>query len=415
MPSILPGPMGTFEDEVVLLRRCRLALAGASIPLVLGAVFTCLPGAGSASAFALGIALAWLGLGALLYVVARNPAPHEVMGRVYACGAGLLLPGRFVPAERIRGGWVEPRVAGAPVVHVCTEGGGEVALVVRDVERGRQLLVALGVDASHVAATFWALARPLGEPRTFARVGLLAGIAMALGILAGQESPAAAALAVIALLVAMLGFVVPTRVSVGADGVHLRWLGTSRFVSWSDVFAVEPFDGGVVLALEGGQWLTLRTPAEHERHDPDRVAMIERLRTAWRASQQAHADPVPASIVRSAGERGVRTRDWVRAMRTLAHPQSGYRSSAVPPEGLWRIVESPHADRDARTGAAIALASSLDASGRQRLREAAAACAEPRLRVSLTTASMPTGAASDEELAAALDAIDGEVEDGRRC
>lgn len=407
--------MGTFEDEVVLLRRCRLALAGASLPLVLGAALACLPGAGSASALALGLALAWLGLGALLYVLARNPAPHERRARVYACAAGLLLPGRFVPGERIQGGWVEPRADGAPVVHVRTEGGGDVALVVRDVERGRDLLAALGAGASNVVATFWTLARPLGEPRTFARVGALVGIALALGMLAGQESPAASALAVVALLVALLGLVAPTRVSIGVDGVHLRWLGTSRFVAWSTVLEVEPFDGGVVLALEGGRWLTLRTLNEHERYDPERVSMIERLRTAWRASQQTQADAVPTGILRRIGERGARTRDWVRAMRTLAREQPGYRTSAVPPEGLWRIVESPHADRDARTGAAIALATSLDDAGRQRLRDAAAACAEPRLRIALTTASMPTGAASEEELAAALDAIDSEVEDSRRC
>ncbi len=407
--------MGTFEDEVVLQRRCRLALAGASLPLVFGAVLVCLPGAGSTSALALGIALAWLGLGALLYVVSRNPAPHETLGRVYACAAGLLMPGRFIPAERIRGGWVEPRAAGAPVVHVRTDGGGDIALVVRDVERGRELLAALGVDASHVAATYWTLARPLGEPRTFARVGVLVGIALAIGMVAGHESPAAAALAVVALLVAMLGLVVPTRVNVGADGVHLRWLGTSRFVPWSSVLTVESFDGGVVLALEGGHWLTLRTPNEHERHDPERNAMVERLRAAWRASVQANADPVPTGISSRVGARGARTRDWVRAMRALAQEQPGYRTGAVPPEGLWRIVESPHADRDARTGAAIALAPSLDAEGRKRLREAAAACAEPRLRVALTTASMPTGSASEEELAATLDAIDSEVEGSGRC
>jgi hypothetical protein len=405
--------MGTFEDEVVLLRRCRLALAGAALPLVVGVALACLPG--GASPLALGIALVWLGLGALLYVVARNPAPHETLARVYACSAGLLLPDRFVPAERIRGGWVEPRATAPPVVCVRVESGRDVAVVVRDVERGRALLAALGVDASRVAATFWTLARPIGEPRTFGRVGALVGIALALGVLAGRDSPAASALAVVALLLALLGLVVPTRVSIGADGVHLRWLGTSRFVAWSTVFAVEPFDGGVVLALEGGRWLTLRTPTEHDRHDPESPAMIERLRAAWRANLQARAEPLPTGVVRRTGGRGTHTRDWVRAMRALAKEQPRYRTSAVPPEGLWRIVESPHADSEARTGAAIALASSLDAEGRKRLREAAEACAEPRLRIALTTASMPTGTASEEELAAALDAIDGEVEDSRRC
>jgi len=413
MPSILPVPMGTFEDEVFLLRRCRLALAGAALPFAVGAALACVPG--GAPSLGLAIALMWLGLGILLYVFARNPAPHEQLARVYAWGAGLLLPGRFVPAERIRGGWIEPRATAAPVVHVSAEGGADVAIVVRDVERGRALLAALGVDASRVAASFWTLARPLGEPRTFTRVGALVGIAVALGMLGGRGAPAASALAVVALLVALLGLVVPTRVSIGADGVHLRWLGTSRFVAWSTVLAVEPFDGGVVLALEGGRWLTLRTPSEHDRHDPDTLAMIERLRAAWRANVQARAEPLPTGVMCRTSVRGTRTRDWVRAMRALAQEQPGYRTSVVPHEGLWRIVESPHADGDARTGAAIALASSLDDAGRQRLREAASACAEPRLRIALTTASMPTGSAPEEELAAALDAIDGEVEDSRRC
>jgi hypothetical protein len=405
--------MGTFEDEVVLLRRCRLALAGATLPLALGLALACLPGGGST--LALGIALVWLGLGPLLYVVARNPAPHEILARVYACGAGLLMPGRFVPAERIRGGWIEPRANAAPVVHVHAEGGTDVAIVVRDVERGRALLAALGVDASRVAATFWTLARPIGEPRTFARVGALVGIALTLGMLAGRESPAASALAVVALLIALLGLVVPTRVSIGADGVYLRWLGTTRFVAWSTVLAVEPFDGGVVLALEGGRWLTLRTPCEHDRHDPERLALVERMCAAWRANVHACAEPLPTGVVSRTGGRGTRTREWVHAMRAITQEKPGYRTGAVPPEGLWRIVESPHADSDARTGAAIALASSLDDVGRKRLRDAAAACAEPRLRIALTTASMPTGTASEEELAAALDAIDGEVEDTRRC
>ena len=34
------------------------------------------------------------------------------------------------------------------------------------------------------------------------------------------------------------------RLGVGGDGVLLRWLGTVRFVPWSRVTGIEPFDGG---------------------------------------------------------------------------------------------------------------------------------------------------------------------------
>jgi hypothetical protein len=111
---------------------------------------------------------------------------------------------------------------------------------------------------------------------------------------------------------------------------------------------------------------------------------------------------------------GGRTQEWVRAMRAIVAPsQHGYRTGAVPPERLWRVVEDPRADRIARMGAALALSPSLDFEGRERMREAAASCAEPRIRVALTTAASDAGArGKDEDLAAILDALESEADDG---
>ncbi|HZU83716.1 MAG TPA: hypothetical protein VE987_12400, partial [Polyangiaceae bacterium] len=89
-------------------------------------------------------------------------------------------------------------------------------------------------------------------------------------------------------------------------------------------------------------------------------------------------------------------------------------SAALPSERLWRVVEDSSADRTARAGAALALTRSLDDTGRERLRVAAESCAEPRLRVALSTFATPAGArASDEELAATIDAIEREGEDAQ--
>jgi hypothetical protein len=94
-------------------------------------------------------------------------------------------------------------------------------------------------------------------------------------------------------------------------------------------------------------------------------------------------------------------------MRRLLCPENGYRHAAMPPERLWRVVEDPSADGTVRTGAALALAPSLDDAGRERLRAAADASVEPRVRVALATAATSAGASvPDEDLAAALDAID---------
>lgn len=279
------------------------------------------------------------------------------------------------------------------------------------------MLRAVGIDASRVSAHYWALARPLGEPRSFAHATGILGLSIALGLLVGPSVPPIFSVALVSLVVLIAGVVVPTRVIVGGDGVLLRWLGTVKFVPWSRVTDVEPFDGGVMLALDGrrdastrdastkreDEWLTLRMPAEHERYHPERDAMVERMVAALRAHGPAREEALARVLDRSGG----RTRDWVKAMRGLVRPAGGFRAAVVPAERLWQVVENPRADRTSRTGAAIALAPTLQGQERLRLRAAAAGCAEPRLRLALRTAA-DEATAPDEALAEALDALETE-------
>ncbi len=186
---------------------------------------------------------------------------------------------------------------------------------------------------------------------------------------------------------------------------------------------VEPFDGGVMLSLGaavgGEEWLTLRMPEEHQRYHPERDAMVERMiprcaRTSRRA-RLARTAARPEPLARLLGRAGGRTRDWVRTMRALVRPVQGFRAASVPVDRLWHVVEDPSADREARTGAAIALAPTLQDRGQARLRSVAEGCAEPRLRIALTTAAAEARA-PDDALAEALDAAENEgVDDGRRA
>jgi hypothetical protein len=407
--------MQTVEEDVLVVRHSRLALAVAGAPLVLGAVLA-LGGlsergvrpTGLPELVGLGLALTWIGLGGLLYAWACNPGCAEKPARARCDGRGLFLDGALaVAASRVSGGWIQPQPQGPPVLHVLARPGVHVALVVRDIACARDLLDALSANAVRAPTRFLAFARPLGglrELRSLAPAGCLLGLLVASGLVLGNAAPLAVALAAVALIALLGSLAVPTRVTVGADGVLLAWLGTEHFVSWSRVAAVEPFDGGVVLALAGGRWLTLRTPASHQRHHPEGAAMIECIRAAWRASASSEPDEAAERLLR---RHGGRTREWVREMRGVLRREYGYRCGAMPPERLWRVVEDAGAEATARVGAAVALAASLDGTGRCRLREAADACVEPRVRVALATAATTDGARMpDEDLAAALDAID---------
>jgi hypothetical protein len=398
-----------FEEDAFVVRRNLRVLGGAATVVILGAAV-----AGSVGFVALGLWVAWIGLGALAYGWARSPGAVPETVRVRGDARGLLLNGvTALAASTITGGWVQPRPHASPIVHVRGLGGRHVRLVVRDVDEGRALLQALALDASRVSAHYWAMARPLGEPRTFAHAGLLLALTIAVGLVVGPAVPPVFAVALVALIVLFAGIAVPTRVVVGGDGVLLRWLGTVRFVPWSSVTDVESFDGGVMLSLgpERGddEWLTLRMPEEHQRYHPERDAMVERMVAAFRAhTALARSEPV----ARLLGRAGGRTRDWVRAMRALVRPAHGFRVTSVPADRLWRVVEDARADREARTGAAIALAPTLHEQDRARLRAVADGCAEPRLRIALATAAAEA-CAPDDALAEALDAVESEGDDAR--
>jgi hypothetical protein len=408
-----------FDEDAFVVRRSLRILGASATVVILGAAV-----AGSVGFVALGLWIAWVGIGALAYGWARSPGAVPLAVRARADALGLSVDGVLtLPASRIVGGWVQPRPHASPVVHVRGLGGGHVRLVVRDVDQGRALLQALAIDASHVSADYWAMARPLGEPRAFAHVALLLALSIAVGVIVGPAVPPVFAVALVALIVLFAGVAIPTRVVVGGDGVLLRWLGTARFVPWRRVTDVEPFDGGVMLSLGAPagdeEWLTLRMPEEHQRYHPERDAMVERMVAALRsyASEASHAShgqvAHPEPLARLLGRAGGRTREWVRTMRALVRPVTGFRVSSVPVDRLWHVVEDPSADREARTGAAIALAPTLHEGGQARLRAVADGCAEPRLRIALATAAAEARA-SDEALAEALDAAENEGgDDGR--
>jgi hypothetical protein len=391
--------MTRFDGSAFSIERDLRALRASVAVLILGVAL-----AASAPGHCLGLAVAWVGLGGVLYAWARDPVRTREVVHVGADVRGLFVDGDLVlPASQIADGWTQARARTAPLVHLRGRGARHLRFLVRDMAHARLLLRALEINATEDSAGYWALARPLGEPRAFAHVGALLGLALAYGLV-GPSSPAALVLGLVATTALLAAVAVPTKVVVGTDGVFLRWLGTARFVPWSLVTAVEPFEGGVVLALARQDGLTLRMPADDERCHRARDALVTRMEAALRAFGPGAAHPPGRSPLSLAGVPRRPTRAWVREVRALARPVHDYRTASVPAERLWRLVEDPRADWASRTGAAVALACVVDPAGEARLRAAAAVCAEPNLRMALVTA-VDEATASDEDLASALDAI----------
>jgi hypothetical protein len=404
--------MHPFDDDVLVVQPNRLVLAAASAPVAIGAVLAVSGLIAGVSAFVgSGLALAWVGAAAVLYAWDRDLCRVGRAARARTGAEGLFLDGALaLAASRVQAAWVQPDAhEGLPSVRFRTRPWGRFEVVVRDTTAARALLHALDDDRPPAPVRFWTSARPLAEPHRYGRVACLLGIFVGLGLVVGHAVPLALVLAVAALLALCAGVAFPTRLTVGADGVLLQWLGTERFVAWADVAAVEAFDGGVVLVLYRERWITLRTPAAREFRHPAGEAMTERMQTAWRADRRAAAwrDEVTARLLRREGSR---TREWVRALRSLAGSEDlGYREAAVLPERLWRVVEDPGAEPTARIGAAVALSALLDDASRERLLAASDACAYPWVRIALATTAAGSARSPDEDLASALDAIDSAV------
>jgi hypothetical protein len=365
--------MAAIQDGPPRIHRRPLVLIASAMPVVLGAALAC---TAEPLTVTVGAALVWLGLGVAVYAGPRR-GEVEVSTRPQVGLDGPVASGRL-PVRRAR------------------NPGGPVG-----------------------TTRHYTMARALGEPGAFLRVATISALLFIFGAAVGPSTPAALPVSVVALLVLFAMVAVPTRVTVGGDGVLLEWLGTARFVAWGSVAAIESLDGSVVLALRnpgqrpqrsthgspqrGASWLTLRLSYDHECHFSERRWMVDGLQAAWR-DYCLRASRQDEGATRLFGTAGGRTVDWVRAVRTIVATDGSYRASAMLPERLWRVVEDPSASRVARTGAALALSPTLDAGGIDRLRAAARCCAEPRLRDALSALATPAVASRrDEDLAATLD------------
>lgn len=277
-----------------------------------------------------------------------------------------------------------------------------VDVAVASIEDGRALLETLGFAPPHAKATF------LGRSRLVtnrARPWLLftsffVGVFALVALVPSLRSPllVSAALIAVPLLLALSSLIViwPSTVEIGADGLLVRWLGRRKTIRFAELESFTTHRRGIRFILRDGSSYDLVTDAQSTGFVRDAIA--ERLRTAMEAIDQPSLDVAPLE------REGRPIGDWIAALRALARRAEGFRDVPLGENGLWRVIEDPHASASAKAGAAVALARSLDDEGKKRLRVVSEATVSPKLRLALDAALVD----DDERLCAALEDLEEE-------
>lgn len=398
IPAPEPRPLqryassvGTFTRRGARVRTKRLWLLLTTIVIVFGGFVPVI-------VFSVGVVLTGhpilLPLGVVAHVGAQLGLTHlwnrkwlERRGDLRADERGLWLDDVIVaPRSSLRHGHVLQRDGASYVL--LARMFQPVEVVVAHEEEGMELLRAMRLDAPRSVGQFTML--PGTREGARVRAGLL--LASLPLILFGSMRLAEGFVPFFAPLFAW-SFAVTiwsahrhVRVSVGADGLHLRQLlSRARFIPFSALRTAELDGQNVHLRLRDGRVETMHHPSTGEGWKPllyrdradegrmlvDRIdARVEQLR--------GHGAEV-ALLAR--GERS--TREWLHEVSLASDEHATFRAPALPVDELWRVVEDPALATTARAGAAFALRSRLDDAGRSRLRIAADACAEPKLRAAL--------------------------------
>ena len=201
----------------------------------------------------------------------------------------------------------------------------------------------------------------------------------------------------VGLLLLLRRLVGPAEVIVGADGVLVRQGSAARFVPFHRVAKVDIAPaapgGPVIFRLTDGSAVEARA---RWMSDDDREALAARISDARRAWAEGEAGEGALARVE---RRGRSAAAWREAMREVT-AADGYRESGVTREALVEVVESPSVTVERRMGAALALSGTDDDELRHRVRIAAEACADERVRVALALAA--DGALDDDAMEEAL-------------
>jgi hypothetical protein len=389
------------------------ALVGLSLlACMTGAAMLLIP----AFALALGLAVGAIALPTVALLASSWRATPRAGGPVAVGPEGVFVAGRLeIPRAAVQRALVARGARGVTVVIERRRHGPVVIQVDRE-EEGRRIVAALGLDPAAAVSEFSfdaGLATSLPRPLFYACT-VLAMVVAPLVILRLFASGAVslALLGVVPWCLSLLLTTIPTRLTVGLDGIVISWLGGRRLVRFSELRSCEV--EGDVLRLTRRDGRVERLVADwqaYHAHSQEGVVGFGSKRAYLDAVAARVSEALEASRDRRAGlatgqlERASRpVAAWVRELRgLLVDRAAGFREGAALPEHFWGTVEDAQAPAEIRAAAATALAPTLDPEGRQRLRVIASVAVTPGLRVALEAAAAEDDQALEEALAAVCD------------
>lgn len=388
------GTLARREPSTWMMGLASLPLVGALGALLYAAV-THVP------TFVIAPHLTIFGILAMTWVLRRKPLARYVDTRVSASLEALRLGELTVTRQSIkRALYVPAHGAQRPMVRVERRGLHlPIEIAVTDEAEGRRLLSAMGHDASQAVARFRAMSLFFTQQRRMA-LGMFAMIPAMMLML--RVIPHVAAVVPFAILLFALVAVVPAAVEVGTDGLLVKWLGTRRFIPTRDIMAVWQYDEGMgrnhvvgaKITLKNGQ--EVKIPIGQVRWADDNAAsLVERIREAVESHRQGDVESAAAMLARGAAPVG----EWIRLLKSIgAGANATLRTAAVDAERLWKVLESPSAAPNDRAAAAVALSAATEEGTKERIRIAADAIAEPKLRVAVQAAASEDEAALEQAL-----------------
>jgi hypothetical protein len=213
---------------------------------------------------------------------------------------------------------------------------------------------------------------------------------------------------ILALVVTMIVYLnLPGRLHIGADGLLIDSRDATRFVRFAEIRAVEKYRQmimgkqiiGVALQLVAGD--TVQIPMGEDQFGADR--RVHALYMDIEAALEDYGKRAPGADLAALARGDRSTEAWLQRLRAVGTgANAGPREAPVTQERLWRVVEDPTLEPEARAAAAAALVPSLDDEGKTRLRVAAEATAAPKLRVAFESAA----SADEAAIATALEAME---------
>ena len=303
-----------------------------------------------------------------------------------------------IPLASVAEGWASPARG---EVELVLRGGDVIHAAVPQPHDAERLLVAAGLDASKRTMRV-----KLGETLFLDILVFLLGPALVLPLTQAIVRQALPLLrsgwgfsGLFILLFALLFFLVravfgPERVVVGADGIVIERALRNRFVPHDRLASVAVKHNAVELTLTDGS--RARARARHLT-DEQQAELRVRIESALAAFRRGG---VAAESLARLDRGGRALGDWRAALQTILEQQGSYRETPLTRDQLFEVLESAAAPVERRLGAAISLAAASEEGVARRIRIAAEASANPRVRIAL--AKVAEGGIDDGAIDAAI-------------